>query len=153
MQCVQDTGYIAIKFIRVSVSVFCCRLCPCTLRTVIRYKVICSVSFPFWTDFLLHPPVVPCLIRYIHFLSYVLGFIRILVFSCVLQAKDATTNLTIRVLDPQSLQWSLLEPSGEAPCSRGGHTVCDSPDYVHSSFLYIFFFLNKGFSFHDCLGA
>ncbi|GMH36106.1 hypothetical protein BSKO_03974 [Bryopsis sp. KO-2023] len=47
----------------------------------------------------------------------------LLVIGGHVKSKDATGELMVRVLDPQSMNWSILEPSGPAPTSRGGHTA------------------------------
>ena len=40
-----------------------------------------------------------------------------------LQAKDARKELQVSAFDTQATTWALLEPSGAAPTSRGGHSV------------------------------
>ena len=48
---------------------------------------------------------------------------RLLVVGGHTKDKDPAAPIAVRALDPATMEWSLLQTSGDVPCARGGHTV------------------------------
>jgi len=56
---------------------------------------------------------------------------QLLVLGGHTKEKNPAADLAVRLLDPGNMTWTLLQPTGTAPCTRGGHTACLVGDLLY----------------------